>query len=143
VQTLIGKELESARVPEECSKPAYLLGDEQEAGVLRGERVEGDGALLAHVDLEVHMRFGEDGDIALVQRRRVQHVIVTHKAREHAALEHEQRLGRARVRVEGNHAADVEVQATVRHALRVQARPLNSGCKDSDRTRWRRGRVRH
>jgi len=48
-----------------------LGGGGEEAGALGGERVEGDGGLLAHVELEVRQAVREDDDIAHLQRGHV------------------------------------------------------------------------
>jgi hypothetical protein len=101
-----------------------LVGREEEAGVLRRERVEGDGGLLAHIELEVLQPAREEDDIALLQRGRVQDVVVADEAHVHAALEHEQRLGGARVGVQWEHAAHGKVEAQVGDALHVDAGPL-------------------
>jgi hypothetical protein len=110
-----------------------LVGRDEEAGALRRERVEGDGVLFAHVELEVLQPAREEGDVALLQGGRVQDVVVADEARVHAALEHEQRLGRARVRVQREHPAHCEVEARVRDALRVDGGPRrwshNDGCR--------------
>ena len=117
-----------------------LVGGEQQARVLRVQRVERDGGLVAHVELEVQQRAREQDHVALLQRGGVQHVVVAHEARVDGALEHEQRLGRARVRVQRHHAADGEVQAAVREALRVEARELHGRGDDG---RGARGRLVH
>jgi len=104
---------------------AYLGGCEEESWVLRVERVEGDRGLVGHVELEVHRASREDDHVARQQRGGEQLVVVAHEARVHAALEHEQSFGGARVRVQRHHAPHGEVQSRVRDALRVDARVIH------------------
>jgi hypothetical protein len=118
-----------------------LVGREEEAGVLRRERVEGDGGPLAHIELEVLQAAREEDDVALLQGGRVQDVVVADEARVHRALEHEQRLGGAWVGVEREHAAHGEVKAHVGDALRVDARPLLRSRHDVRRAHGRVGNL--
>jgi hypothetical protein len=117
------------------------VGREEEAGVLRRERVEGDGGPLAHIELEVLQAAWEEDDVALLQGGRVQDVVVADEARVHAALEHEQRLGGARVGVQREHAAHGEVEAHVGDALRVDAGPLVRSRHDVRRAQGRVGNL--
>lgn len=94
----------------------YLIGGE-EIGVLGGESVERDGGLVADVELEVLERFWEEVHVAVLQRGRVQDVVVADGARVDAALHHEQRLGGVRVGVDGHHAADVILASKHRDLL--------------------------
>jgi hypothetical protein len=100
-----------------------LVGGEKESGVLRSESVECDGGLFAHVQLEVQHCPGEQHHVALLQSGSVQDVVIADEARVDGALENQERLGCARVRVQGNDAANGEVQPGVRDALRVEPWP--------------------
>ena len=97
-----------------------LIGGEEEPGVLGREGVEGDGGLVAHIELEVQQRLGEQDHVAHLQGGRVQDVVVADEARVDGALEHQERLGCAGVGVQGHHPTDGEVQPGVRDALRVE-----------------------
>ena len=90
-----------------------MVGGGEEAGVLRREGVEGDGGLIADVELEVREAAGKHGDVTHLQRGREQHVVLGDEPRVDGALEHRQRLRRARMRVHRHHAADGEVQTRV------------------------------
>jgi hypothetical protein len=100
-----------------------LVGGEKESGVLRSESVECDGGLFAHVQLEVQHCPGEQHHVALLQSGSVQDVVIADEARVDGALENQERLGCARVRVQRNDAANGEVQPGVRDALRVEPWP--------------------
>ena len=98
-----------------------LVGREEKSGVLRGEGVEGDGGLVAHIELEVQQRLGEQDHVALLQGGRVQDVVIADEARVDGALQHQERLGCAGVRVQRHYPTDGKVQPGVSDALRVEA----------------------
>lgn len=102
---------------------ANLVSCEEKPGALGGECVEGDGGLLAHVQLEVLQSSGEQDYVALLQSGGEQDAVVADEARVDGALENEERLGRPGVRVEGEHPTDCKVQPGVGDALRVDGGP--------------------
>ena len=78
----------------------------KKSGVLGGEGVEGEGGLIAQVDLEVQECFGKQDHVAHLQGAGVQDIVVTDEARVSGILENEQLLGYTRVGVEGHHPTE-------------------------------------
>ena len=71
--------------------------------------------------------FWEDGEVPNLQGGSIQHVVVAHEARVDRPLQHQECLGRVRVGVDGEDAADAKVEPEVRDTLSVHAGKLIHG----------------
>ena len=91
--------------------------------VLAVERRKRNGGPVAHVELEVHQAAREHEQLALLDgggEQRVGGAVGAHEAHVQLALEHQEELRRARVRVRGVEPALGEVDARGAQPLRVE-----------------------